>query len=97
MMPAGRVAVTTAMLLLSGCVLISGVSDFDVVEVKHELEYGFSDSLQIAGYLNWEWAHAHNNNVMDGSLPETLANVALDDPNQNFRMALHKGRRELCR
>jgi hypothetical protein len=65
------------------------IGDFDVVEVKHELEYGFSDSLQIAGYFNWEWAHAHNNNVMDGTtlLPETLANVALDDPNQNFKMA----------
>jgi hypothetical protein len=69
------------------------VGAFDVLEIRHEVEYGLSDALQIAGYLNWEWAHAHDNNVIDGTTlpPETFANVALSDPNEDFRLTKFTG------
>jgi hypothetical protein len=63
------------------------VGTFNVLEIRHEVEYGLTDALQIAAYLNWEWAEAHDNNVIDGTTlpPETFANVAVA-PNENVRL-----------
>jgi len=53
------------------------VGQFDVVEGRTEFEYGVSDRLQIAGYLNYEWARAYHDNAINGSTlpPATLANL----------------------
>lgn len=63
------------------------IGTFNVLEFRHEVEYGLTDALQVSGYLNWEWAEAHSNNVIDGTTlpPETFANVAVG-PNENFRL-----------
>ena len=68
------------------------VGTFNVLEIRHEIEYGLTDALQISGYLNWEWAQAHNNNVIDGTTlpPETFANVAVG-ANENFRLTKFTG------
>ncbi len=31
------------------------VGEYDVLEGRTEVEYGFSDRLQVAGYINYEW------------------------------------------
>src|SRR5262249_62186673 len=50
------------------------VGVYDVVEARSEVEYGLSDDFQIAGYINYEWADAYHDNVIDGSTlpPETF-------------------------
>ena len=65
---------------------------FDVLEVRHEFEYGLTDALQISGYLNWEWAHAQDNNVIDGTTlpPETFANVEAG-PHERFNLTKFTG------
>jgi hypothetical protein len=65
---------------------------FNVLEVRHEFEYGLTDALQISAYLNWEWAGARNNNVIDGTTlpPETFANVEVD-PSGRFNLTKFTG------
>jgi len=69
-----------------------GVGTFNVLEVRHEFEYGLSDALQVSGYINWEWAGARNNNVIDGSTlpPETFANVEVP-PSGDFNVTKFTG------
>jgi hypothetical protein len=52
---------------------------YDVLEGRTEFEYGVSDRLQVAAYLNYEWARAYHNNVITGATqaPSTLAFVAV--------------------
>jgi len=51
--------------------------EFDVLEGRTEFEYGVSDRFQLSGYINYEWAKAYHDNVIDGSTlpPGTLANL----------------------
>lgn len=53
------------------------VGEFDVVEGRTEYEYGLSDRLQFAVYLNYEWALADHDDVINGSTlpPATLSNL----------------------
>ena len=53
------------------------VGQFDVVEGRTAFEYGVSDRLQIAAYLNYEWARAYHDDAINGSTlpPATLANL----------------------
>ena len=53
------------------------VGQFDVVEGRTEFEYGVSDRLQVAAYLNYEWADAYHDDAINGSTlpPATLANL----------------------
>jgi hypothetical protein len=53
------------------------VGQFDVIEGRSEFEYGVSDRLQVSTYLNYEWARAYHDNVIDGTTlaPSTLANL----------------------
>jgi hypothetical protein len=55
------------------------IGEFDVVEGRTEFEYGVSDRLQVAAYLNYEWARAYHDNVITGTTlaPETLANLSV--------------------
>jgi hypothetical protein len=55
---------------------------FNTVEMRSAVEYGLTDALQVAAYVNYEWANALNNNVIDGTTlpPETLANIEVDPP-----------------
>jgi hypothetical protein len=50
---------------------------FNVIEGRTEFEYGVNDRLQVAAYLNYEWAQAYHDNVINGSTlpPGTLANL----------------------
>jgi hypothetical protein len=45
------------------------------VEMRSAVEYGLTDALQVAAYVNYEWANAFNNNVIDATTlpPESLA------------------------
>jgi len=48
------------------------VGEYYAVEGRSELEYGLSDRLQVSAYLNYEWAQANHDNVIDGAtLPPT--------------------------
>jgi hypothetical protein len=40
---------------------------FNAVEASTELQYGWTDAVQLAGYLNCEWAEARNDNVINGT------------------------------
>lgn len=53
------------------------VGTFDVVEGRSEVEYGVGDDFQLSAYLNYEWADAFHDNVIDGTTlpPETLAHL----------------------
>lgn len=53
------------------------VGQFDVVEGRTEFEYGLSNRLQVAAYLNYEWADAYHDNVITGETlpPAALANL----------------------
>jgi hypothetical protein len=53
------------------------LGQFDVLEGRTEFEYGATDRLQLSAYLNYEWARAAHDNVIDGTTlaPATLANV----------------------
>jgi len=55
------------------------VGEYDVVEGRTELEYGYSDRFQLAGYVNYEWARAYHDNVIDGTTlaPSTLSNLVV--------------------
>src|SRR5437588_9462206 len=59
---------------------------YSVVEGSSEFEYGFNDNLQIAGYLNYAWAEAQNDNVIDHTtlLPAAFASSAVG-PHEYFR------------
>ena len=58
---------------------------YNVVELRNEVEYGGTDNLQLSAYINYEWANAFHNNVMDGStlVPETFAQLSVD-PDDKF-------------
>lgn len=51
---------------------------FDVLEGRTEFEYGATSRFQVSAYVNYEWARAVHDNVIDGTTlaPATLA--ALD-------------------
>jgi hypothetical protein len=53
------------------------LGQFDVLEGRTEFEYGATDRLQLSAYLNYEWARAAHDNVIDGTTlaPGTLANL----------------------
>jgi hypothetical protein len=55
------------------------VGQFDVVEGRTEFEFGLSDRLQVAAYLNYEWADTYHNNVISGATmpPASLANLSV--------------------
>jgi hypothetical protein len=61
------------------------VGQYDVVEGRTEFEYGLSDRLQVAAYLNYEWADAYHDNAITGATlpPATLANLNVG-PNQRL-------------
>lgn len=53
------------------------VGQFDVLEGRSEFEFGATDRFQLSAYLNYEWARAARDNVIDGTTlaPATLANL----------------------
>src|SRR5262249_35192036 len=59
------------------------VGVFDVVQASSGVQYGITDAFQLSLNLNYEWAQAYHNNVIDGSTlpPETLAQLDIG-PNQ---------------
>jgi len=61
------------------------VGKFGLLEGSSELQYGLTDNVQIAGYINYAWAEAHNDNVIDHTtlLPGAFASSAIG-PNENF-------------
>jgi hypothetical protein len=66
--------------------------EFDVLEGRSEFEYGVSDRFQFSGYINYEWARAYHNNVIDGATlpPETLANLVVG-PNERLNTTRFTG------
>jgi hypothetical protein len=52
---------------------------FDVLEGRTEFEYGATDRFQLSAYLNYEWARAAHDNVIDGTTlaPASLANLSV--------------------
>jgi hypothetical protein len=50
------------------------VGESDALEGRTELEYGLSDRLQVSAYVNYEWARAYHDNVINGT---TLAPTPL--------------------
>jgi hypothetical protein len=61
------------------------VGQFDLLEGRSEFEYGLSDRLQIAAYLNYDWARAYHDNVITGATlsPATFASVYVG-PNEHL-------------
>ena len=55
--------------------------DYTTIINSEELEYGVTDNFQIAGYLNWSYANAYQNNNVTG---ETGGPVTDVDPNAPF-------------
>jgi hypothetical protein len=53
------------------------VGQFDVLEARTQFEYGVNDRLQVAAYLNYEWARAYHDNVITGATlaPASLSNL----------------------
>jgi len=68
------------------------VGDYNTVEGASEFQYGLTDDLQIAGYINYQWADAHNDNVIDGTTlpPGAFANVEVG-PHEHFRLTKFTG------
>jgi len=68
------------------------VGTYNVIEIRSEVEYGVTDAFQLSAYLNYEWAEAFHNNVMDGTTlpPETFAQLDVG-PNDHFRTTRFTG------
>ncbi len=56
------------------------LGQFAVLEGRTEFEYGVTDRFQLSAYLNYEWARADHDNVIDGTTlpPASLANLNVD-------------------
>lgn len=65
---------------------------YNVIEARSEVEYGVSDAFQLSGYLNYEWAEAYHNNVIDGTTlpPETFAELDVG-PDEHFHTTRFTG------
>jgi hypothetical protein len=65
---------------------------FNAVEASTELQYGWTDAVQLAGYLNYEWAEANNDNVINGTTlpPGAFANVEVG-PHERFHLTKFTG------
>lgn len=54
---------------------------YDQVEGRTELEYGLSDSLQVALYANYAWARAYHNGPYGATTPPEQFSDKVVDPN----------------
>jgi hypothetical protein len=68
------------------------VGVYNVIEARSEFEYGVTDAFQLSGYINYEWAEAYHNNVIDGTTlpPETFAQLDVG-PDENFHTTRFTG------
>jgi hypothetical protein len=59
---------------------------YDEIEGRTEIEYGLSDRLQVAGYLNYAWTQAYRNGPFRQTTPpEQFADVDNVDPDSRFK------------
>lgn len=64
---------------------------FNVVEGRTEYEYGLTDTLQLAAYLDYEYAEANHDGIDRSTFqPETFAEVTID-PTKRFSLTKFTG------
>jgi hypothetical protein len=68
------------------------LGSFNAVEASTEVQYGWTDAVQLAGYLNYEWAEAHDDNVINATTlpPGAFANVEVG-PHERFHLTKFTG------
>ena len=88
LLPAGAMEVEQWLTWRAG----KAVGKYNTVEGATEFQYGWTDDLQVAGYVNYQWAEAYNDNVVNGTTlpPGAFSNVEVG-PNEQFRLTKFTG------
>jgi hypothetical protein len=65
--------------------------DYDLVEGRTEASYGVTDSLQVSGYLIYDWTHAYHNAPDGATTPPEQFSAYFPNPAGHFDQALFVG------